>query len=148
MDVLSVYPFLQKFALKLTKNTEAANDLCHDTVVKILEKRDLFDGENLQAWAGRVMFTLFVDQHRRNKKFSSYYDPESYLRKLKTGPEQEDIVYLRQVIAQIDALPDHMSSALLDFIIGNSCDEVADNLNIAQGTARSRIHRARARLAE
>lgn len=59
-------PGLLRYALLLTRDREAAEDLVQDTVVRALERADQFRGEaSVATWLHRIMFTRFVDGTRR-----------------------------------------------------------------------------------
>lgn len=142
MDVLAVYPFLQKFALKLTHNVEQANDLAHDTVVKILENADKFDGSNLQAWAGKIMFNTFVTQFRR-RKFDTQFDPEPYIMSVPVDPRQEQVTQLGQVMDAVMRLSPDKRESMLRLAYGDRYADIAERMNVPIGTVRSRVSRAR-----
>lgn len=139
-------PFLYKFAGRLTHNRERAEDLAHDTAIKVLENWDKFDGRDLQAWAGKIMFNHFVSQQRRAVRFDSQYDPEPHIMRAVARGSQEDALFVRQVFEQVAGLTDDQQGAIVSFALGNTYDEIAERTGIPVGTVRSRIARGRAQL--
>jgi RNA polymerase sigma-70 factor (ECF subfamily) len=51
----AILPRLRVYALSLTRDRDAADDLVHDTVIKALTGRESFEpGTNLSAWVFRI----------------------------------------------------------------------------------------------
>ena len=60
-------PRLRRYARALTRNTERADDLVQDTLVRALVKQNLWQaGTNLRAW----LFTLMHNQNINNARHS------------------------------------------------------------------------------
>ena len=75
-DLLEHQTRLTKFAYKLTRNQADAEDLVQNTLVRAIEKKELFqEGTNLYSWLSKIMYNLFVSAYRRKTKFESQYDP-------------------------------------------------------------------------
>ena len=59
-------PGLLRYARTLVRDTERAEDLVQDTVVRALEKAGSFRGESLlRTWLHRILHNLAVDESRR-----------------------------------------------------------------------------------
>jgi RNA polymerase sigma factor (sigma-70 family) len=57
---------LKPFALKLTRDTDDANDLLQDTMVKAFTNRDKFtEGTNLKAWLYTIMKNTFITNYQK-----------------------------------------------------------------------------------
>src|SRR4029434_3564814 len=62
----AILPRLRIYALSLTRDRDAADDLVHDTVVKALTGRKSFQpGTNLAAWLFRIQRNEFISGLRR-----------------------------------------------------------------------------------
>ncbi len=129
IELMVVQPFLTRFAKKLDYHNW--EDLLQDTNLRILEYQHSFNGTNMQGWAGRIMFNIFVDQRRRKKWQSGYEIPEQC-----STPNQEDHLYLKQVL-------ETANKHLVKSAMGYSYNEIAKENNLPIGTIRSRICRAR-----
>lgn len=141
---------LHKFALRLTKNTHNAEDLVQSTLVRALEKKELFEGgTNLFSWTSKIMFNLFISGYRRRKKFETQYDPEPYINLMSVAPVQEACVDFITVSKNMEHLsPEHREVLVLVCVKGMSYSEAAMALNIPENTVRSRLSRARDNLQE
>jgi RNA polymerase sigma-70 factor (ECF subfamily) len=139
---------LRRFALRLTRNGSDAEDLLQATVLRALEKNEMFEtGTDLFKWSSKIMFNLFVTDYRRKTKFETQYDPESYLEKESVDSDQENNVELSRVRSAMKMLSDdHRDILTMVCIKGMLYQEVSEVLQIPVGTVRSRLSRAREQL--
>jgi len=139
---------LRKFALRLTRNNSDADDLVQATLLRALEKKDLFqENTNLFSWTSKIMFNLFASQYRHKRKFETQYDPEPALMDMSVEPTQEatvDLAIVRESMKQLSA--EHREILGMVCIRGLRYEEVSEALQIPVGTVRSRLSRARAQL--
>ena len=64
----AILPRLRVYALSLTRDRDAADDLVHDTVIKALTGRQSFQpGTNLAAWLFRIQRNEFISGLRRQR---------------------------------------------------------------------------------
>ena len=64
----AILPRLRIYALSLTRDRDAADDLVHDTVIKALTGRHSFQpGTNLAAWLFRIQRNEFISGLRRQR---------------------------------------------------------------------------------
>ena len=147
-ELLSVIPSLRAFALSLTKTGDRADDLVQETVMKAWNKFHLFqEGTNLKAWLFTIMRNEFYSQMR--KRGREVQDSEGVLAsQLAIHPEQQGHMDLEDFRAAVEALPsDQREALMLVGANGFSYEEAAEIAGVAMGTIKSRVSRARARLA-
>ena len=139
---------LQKFARRLCRNEHDAEDLLQSTVVKALEKKDMFEtGTNLFSWTSKIMYNDFVSQYRRKVKFETQYDSENHIMMQSVDANQEHNSELSQVNEAMDMLSDEHRTVLVCVCVkGMKYQEVSELLAIPVGTVRSRLSRAREQL--
>ena len=147
-DLINESVKLRKFALSLTRNTANAEDLLQTTLLRALEKKDMFEtGTSLFKWTSKMMFNLFVTEYRRKARFETQYDPESYIDSLSVAPTQEAIVDLGTVTQAMKSLSaEHREILVLVCVKGLRYEEAAEVLSVPVGTVRSRLSRARENL--
>ena len=146
-DLLSVTPNLRAFALSLVG--DRADDLVQDTILRALQKQDRFEpGTNLQAWVFTLMRNLFYSEYRKRKREVEDVN-DLFAAKLSTLPEQPGRVEFAELRCALAQLSDEQREAvLLIGAEGFSYEEVAVICGVAVGTIKSRVNRARKRLAE
>src|SRR4051812_29401164 len=60
---------LKPFAITLTRDHEAANDLCQETLYKAFAYREKYEsGTNIRAWLYTIMRNIFINDYRRNNR--------------------------------------------------------------------------------
>lgn len=138
-------PKLRKFALRLTRNTSDADDLLQNTLIRAIEKAELFqDGTDLFKWTSKMMFNLFVSEYRRKTKHETQYDPESYIDACSVMPNQESVMDLKTVgMAMTMLSQEHREILLMVCVRGMRYEEAAQQLGVPVGTVRSRLSRSR-----
>ena len=148
-DLLAVTPSLRAFALSLIGDRDRADDLVQDTLLRALQKQDRFEpGTNLQAWVFTLMRNLFYSEYRRRKREVEDVN-DLFAAKLSTLPEQPGRVEFAELRCALAQLSDEQREAvLLIGAEGFSYEETAVICGTAVGTIKSRVNRARKRLAE
>ncbi len=74
--------FLKPFAINLTRDSEAANDLCWRPYIKPwLIMRNTMPGTNIKAWLFTIMRNIFINDYRRKAKQRTIFDntPNDFL---------------------------------------------------------------------
>lgn len=139
-------PALQRFALRLTRNREEAEDLVQDCLMRALEKHHLFQpGSNLRAWLFTMMSNLFISGKRSAaSRLVVPLDPEM---EEQAPPAQLDRLQLRELESALARLrPEQRAVVMLVGVEGMHYRHAAAKLGIPIGTVRSRLARARASL--
>ncbi len=149
-ELIQHLPRLKNFAYKLTSSKEQAEDLAHDTIVKAIDKKHLFQtGTNLYSWLAKIQYNLFVSKYRRKKKFESDCDIEDIMHLRSVEAKQETNIKMQEIDQIIKSLPEDFQEILLLVCIKDySYENVAEMLNIPVGTVRSRLFRARKEMKE
>ncbi|SES98264.1 RNA polymerase sigma factor [Paracoccus homiensis] len=140
---------LRAFALSLTREGAAADDLVQDTIVKAWTNMDKFQaGTNLRAWLFTILRNTFYSARRKTKREVSDTDGIHAARQA-TRPEHDGRLALKDFRAAFEQLPDEQREALiLVGASGFSYEEAADMTGVAIGTVKSRANRGRRKLAE
>jgi RNA polymerase sigma-70 factor (ECF subfamily) len=147
--MLAAIPNLRAFAMSLSGNADRADDLVQETVMRAMAHIDSFTpGTNMAAWLFTILRNLFRSQYRKRRR--EVEDPDgSYLASLKMPPEQFGRLEFKELIEALTKLPDVQREALLLVAAsGFSYDEAAAICEVAVGTIKSRVSRARQLLAE
>ena len=148
---------LYRLAWRLTGSKHEAEDLFQELLIKAFGKLDELGGiEQPGAWLARVMYNLFVDQHRRftrqrmqvveegqlgGQGLTELADPANpHL----DSERYEQLERLHEAIEQLSE--DHRIVVLLHDTEGYKLEEIQELTGTPVGTIKSRLHRARARL--
>lgn len=147
---------LFNFALKMTGDSDEADDLVQETYLKAFRFFDKFEkGTNCKAWLFRIMKNTYINKYRKETKEPDkvdYEDVENFYENVK--PSTTDSAHLEKDIYDnllddelseaINSLPDDFKTVvILCDIEGFTYEEIADFIDVPVGTVRSRLHRAR-----
>jgi RNA polymerase sigma-70 factor (ECF subfamily) len=141
--------FLRPYAVSLTQDYEDAKDLFQETMMRALLNREKYQfGTNLKAWLYTIMRNIFINNYRRNKKFTKVSgdvpsDIVMYNTNKTAHNEGWNNVRLNEVKKAIDDLPNVFRLSFELHYTGYKYQEIADLLNEPLGTIKSRIHFAR-----
>ena len=137
-------PKMRIWAMALTRNRTAAEDLVQEVAMKVLMACDSYaPGTNFSAWVHRIMVNQFISNVRRQREYNDLDQiPEVGMR-----GAQEDQTDLRELNLAFQRLPEDQQDALrLIAVEERSYEEVSDTIGCAIGTLKSRVHRARVQL--
>ena len=148
-SMLKATPNLRAFAISLTNNVDRADDLVQETLMRAIANIDRFQpGTNMQAWLFTILRNLFFSGHRKAQREVEDADG-GHAARLVTIPDQEDRLAIQDLEAALARLPQEQRVAILLVAAeGMAYEEVAEALGVKLGTVKSRVNRARNRLAE
>jgi RNA polymerase sigma-70 factor, ECF subfamily len=143
-QLVSFMPQMRVWALAMTRNAVAADDLVQDVAAKALGRSDTFEpGTNFKAWIHRIMANHFVWSVRSRRNMVDVDE----MRDVGVRPSQEDRTALRELDWAVNRLPSEQREALLMIVIDeDSYESVAERTGCVIGTLKSRVHRARQQL--
>ncbi|MDR4307596.1 sigma-70 family RNA polymerase sigma factor [Chelatococcus sambhunathii] len=148
-QVVSLLPALRAFARSLTRNAADADDLVQDAVTKSLSNLHQFTaGTNFKAWLFTILRNSYLsDQKKRGRRRLSSIDVQDA--DLGTAAPQPWICASAELREALERLPEGQREALLMIGgMGLSYEEYAEISGCRIGTVKSRLNRARARIAE
>lgn len=148
-ELLAAVPGLRAFALSLTGNVDLADDLVQETLVKAWTNFDTFQqGTNLRAWLFTILRNHFYSEMRKKKREVEDADG-SLSASLSVHAEQDGHMDMVDFKRALQELPDDQREALI--LVGASgfaYEEAAEICGVAVGTIKSRVSRARGKLAQ
>ncbi len=142
-----VVPHLRAYARSLSGNRDFSDDLVQEALLKAWAARQRFEaGTNMRAWTFIILRNVFLSQMRRNK-FVGDWDELTSDRVLSMSGQQDDQINLADVQRGLNALPAAQREALILVGAGGfSYEEAAEICDVAIGTIKSRVARARTAL--
>lgn len=146
-ELAAAIPHLRAYGRSLTGDIDRADDLVQDTMLKAWGSRDRFTaGTSMKAWTFVILRNVFLSQMRR-QKFHGDYDEIAAERLLVAAPLQEEATHVADIQrALLELSADQREALILVGAGGMSYEEAAGICNVAVGTMKSRVSRARAAL--
>jgi RNA polymerase sigma-70 factor, ECF subfamily len=147
-ELRAAIPTLRAFATSLCGNRDYADDLVQGTLVRAWAKMDRFQaGTNLNAWLVTILRNHFYNEYW--KRAREVEDADGCCAdRLCSIPDQDARLYLEDFHKALMKLSvDQREALLLVGAEGFSYEEAAGICGCAVGTIKSRVNRARSRLA-
>jgi RNA polymerase sigma-70 factor, ECF subfamily len=147
-SLVGVVPALRAFAVSLCGDPTRADDLVQETLVKAWAHQDSFqEGTNLRAWLFTILRnTYFSDCRKRQREVED--GDGSLTATLAVPPAKQGVVDMIDLQDALARLPvDQREAIILIGGAGCSYEEAAEICGCAIGTIKSRVNRARNRLA-
>jgi RNA polymerase sigma-70 factor, ECF subfamily len=147
-ELLAAIPSLRAFAFSLRGRDSRADDLVQETLVKALAHLDSFQpGTNMVAWLYTILRHEFYSEYRRRRH--EVADEDGHLAaRLAVRPTQDEHMRFLDFLAALNRLaPEAREALMLVGASGLSYEEAADLCRCPVGTMKSRVNRARSKLA-
>jgi RNA polymerase sigma-70 factor (ECF subfamily) len=153
---------LYRVARYLVENPDEAQDLVQEVYARAFGSYEQFmPGSNMKAWLSRILYNLFFDHHRRNKKWvlidgastdgssrGEEYGTDYWDQVPAENPGPESHVLANELASKISealrTIPEEFRLPIVMVDMGDlSYAEAADILSCPVGTIRSRLSRGR-----
>ena len=145
--------FVYGLALRVIGDVRAAEDVCQDVFVGLWERPAVYDPErgSLRTWLGTLSHRRAVDYVRREEARRRRAERDA-ARAVSTPDVEEQaaaMVTAERVRAAVDVLPSDQRRAIqLAYFGGKTYRQVAEVLDIPEGTAKSRLRLGLRKIAE
>lgn len=142
-------PNLRAFAASLSGSVQLADDLVQDTMLKAWGNAGSFtEGTNIRAWLFTILRNTYYSLYRRRGREVQDVDG-AYSARVAVSGGQEGAIDLADFRIALAKLPEEQREVLIMVgATGMSYEETAEICGVAVGTIKSRVNRARTRLAE
>lgn len=149
-DIEQYIPQLKRYALSMTRNSAAAEDLVQDCLARALAKSELFEpGTNLRAWLFTIMHNLHASDRRKQPAAGRTVDPEFAPAAIAERPRQDQALVAQTLMKALQGLPRPQRRTLkMATIDGRAYEDIAEELQVSVGTVKSRVARGRVALRE
>lgn len=151
LTIVQNRPILNSIAQKFTSDPYEKEELVQETFIRSLSSLQKFiNHPKLIAWLYTIMKNVYINKYRRHTKFRSI---EADLQKVQhfesVSINRGESKFIMEDIKQaMSLLPEANYIAFTMFVEGYKYNEIADYLQIPEGTVKTRIHIARKMLKE
>jgi RNA polymerase sigma-70 factor, ECF subfamily len=147
--MLAQLPTLRAFAYSLCNSFDRADDLVQETLLKAWQHIDRFEeGTNLRAWLFTILRNTYFSELRKKRREVEDADGKK-TDALSVAPAQQGHLDMQDFRMALSTLPaDQREALVLVGAVGMSYEEAAGVAQCAVGTIKSRVNRARTKLAE
>lgn len=132
-----------RFAVSLTRNREAGQDLVQSAYVKALEQDELFEWMNqhqIKGWFFTVIKRMYIDDYRRNKK------GRDLINQMEADAYEPSFVSALCTADALSQLPPPFNQIAALKMDGFTSQEIGCELNLSASTIRSHLQKIRKQL--
>ena len=122
-----------------------AKDILQEAFIKIFRNIDGFDRKgSLKGWMKKIITNTAIDHYRKNHTEAQFIPIENIIHPFSDEESVASILNTKDIISQVNRLPNGARMIFQLYAIeGYSHKEIADLLNISEGTSKSQISRAK-----
>jgi RNA polymerase sigma factor (sigma-70 family) len=126
-------------------NRDLAQDMLHDAFLKIFRTIDSFKMEgSLEGWIRRVVSHTAIDLLRKKQRLDQYITEDMQEIQTSNNPSVHSYLATKEILILVGHLPDGARAIFNLFALeGFSHKEIAEQLQISEGTSKSQFNRAR-----
>lgn len=141
------YGSMMAVCLRYTQDREEARDVMHEGFMKVFNNLHKFQkGTNLGAWIRRIMINTSIDHYRKTAKRPNLVEINQAVHET----DMQDVVSdmsAKEILKLVQKLsPAYRMVFNLYVVEGYSHKEVGKKLGISEGTSKSNLAKARAKL--
>ncbi|MDB5014659.1 MAG: polymerase subunit sigma [Daejeonella sp.] len=140
---------LGKYAMHFTRDTDDANDLVQDTMLKAISSAGRFqEGTNLKGWLFTILKNTYINNYKKHVKKNQIVTQSDevhshHLMFSATRNNSESKFIMDDLNRALTQLPQEYESPFTMYFEGYKYHEIADHLVIPIGTVKTRIFVAR-----
>lgn len=147
-ELCSLIPRLRSYATSLLRgngNSVSPDDLVNTVIMKVLDKHQSFEiGSNMFAWLCTILRNEFFTVYRKQQRLLFVDDYAPYDMPDNSAEKEREFKYeYKHVKAKMRLLPPQQRLVLELVAEGFNYLEIAQKLNLTEGTVKSSISRAR-----
>ncbi len=145
------YRYLMSICVRYTRSYEEAQDSLNTGFMKILTNLDKYKaGVPFKAWIRKIMVNVLIDEYRREKKHLENIQHVENFAELPNMAELNNAIVsmdVEQIHKYIMALPPVSQKVFNLYVVdGYDHKEIANMLNISEGTSKWHLHNSREQL--
>ena len=147
--MLEAIPRLRTIALALCRNADSADDLVQETLLRGCSSIESFQpGTNMNAWLATILRNQFYSDFRR-RRYRAFEPLQAVADDLAVPPAQHQAIEMAELKDALSRLGlREREAVVLVLLVGHSYQEAGEICGCPTGSIKSRVNRARKKLAE
>lgn len=141
------FNYAMSVALRYSQHRDEAIEVVNDAFLKVFNSLEQYDTAQLfKTWLRTIVVRTSIDQYRKNRK---YYETESHLY-VENDPVEPDVFSAfgsEEIMACVQKLPPSYRVVFVLYVVeGYKHHEIAQMLQVTEGTSKSNLAAARNKL--
>jgi RNA polymerase sigma factor (sigma-70 family) len=138
-------PKLKSICLRYSNSIFEAEDIFQEAFIKIFSRIHKFQYDfSFHAWVRKIVVNTAIDYYKKNLKFANHKNYEDINESDLKSVEIADNLSTEELLETIQKLPEGYRLIFNMYEVeGYSHSEIAEMLNIAEGTSKSQLFKAK-----
>lgn len=130
--------------MRYTRSRAEAEDVFHEAFVKVFHNLHTWQGGAFEGWMRRIFVNTAINYYHQNRKYFDHVDA-SYAENLTSSSENAiSSLSVQELLDLVNQLPEGYRLVFNLYVVeGYSHKEIADTLNIAEGSSKSQLAKAK-----
>lgn len=138
---------MMAICLRYTRSRAEAEDIFHEAFIKVFKHIHTWQGGSFEGWMRRIFVNTAINHFHQNRKYFDHVDASHAESMLSSSENIISQLSNQELLEIIDRLPDGYKLIFnLHVVEGYSHNEIAEMLNIAEGSSKSQLSKAKAHL--
>lgn len=130
--------------LRYTHSCAEAEDIFHEAFVKVFANIGSWNGGSFEGWMRRIFVNTAINHYHQNKKYFDHVDSAHAESMLSSSDNVIATLSTQELLALINTMPDGYKLIFnLHVVEGYSHTEIATMLDIAEGSSKSQLSKAK-----
>lgn len=143
------YGKMMAVCMRYTNNREEARDILHEGFIKVYRNLSRYKpSHSLESWIRRIMINTAIDHYRKNKKYRNQVDLDYAAHKIEVSNHTPiNQLSAQEIMKLVQQLPPAYRTVFNLYVVeGYNHREIGNKLGISEGTSKSNLSKARAKL--
>ena len=139
--------FVKSISLRYVTNREESEEILNDVFLKVFNNLHKYDPtQPFKAWLRTIVVHTAIDYYRKNQKYQLQIDIDE-IDAVDFNPDIISKISSEEIMTMIQQLPPAYRMVFTLYVVeGYNHREIADLLNIKEGTSKSNLQDARKKL--
>ncbi|MFN8438478.1 MAG: RNA polymerase sigma factor [Cytophagales bacterium] len=138
-------PKLKSVCLRYSNSIFDAEDIFQEAFVKIFSRIEQYQYDlSFNAWVRKIVVNTAIDHYKKNLRFSNHKNIDDHVEFEGKPAEAFDDLSTEELLAAVQKLPEGYRIIFNMYEVeGYSHQEIAQMLDIAEGTSKSQLYKAK-----
>lgn len=133
--------------MRYTKSRFEAEDIFHEAFVKVFKNINTWQGGSFEGWMRRIFVNTAINHYHQNRKYFDHVDSSHAEDVLASSDNVLSQLSNQDLLDMINRLPEGYKLIFNLYVIeGYNHIEIGEMLNIAEGSSKSQLFKAKAHL--
>ena len=138
---------MMAICLRYTRSRMEAEDIFHESFIKVFKYIHTWQGGSFEGWMRRIFVNMAINHYHQNRKYFDHVDASYAENRLSSSDNIISELSNQELLDLISGLPDGYKMIFnLHVVEGYNHNEIAEMLNIAEGSSKSQLSKAKAYL--